>query len=49
MKVIQFVEGSFVNKLITTLILINAVTLGLETVPSIMDKYGEIILFIDRR
>lgn len=33
---------------ITSLILINAVTLGLETVPSVMADYGSIILTIDK-
>lgn len=43
-----FVEGTLVTKIITILILINAVTLGLETNPSIFGKYYGIITFIDK-
>ncbi len=47
LKIKQFVEGKFAVRFITALILINAVTLGLETDQSIMDKYGTILLTID--
>lgn len=47
LKVKHFVEGKFAIRFITALILINAVTLGLETDQSIMDKYGSILLTID--
>lgn len=43
-----FIEGSLCIKIITTLILINAVTLGLETNPQIMQDYGTIITAIDK-
>jgi voltage-gated sodium channel len=44
----RWVESpKFVNTIIA-LILINAVTLGMETAPSIMEKYGTILMTIDR-
>ncbi len=42
-----FVEGHGFCKVITALILINAVILGLETYPSIMAAYGPILKAID--
>jgi voltage-gated sodium channel len=47
-KVSEFVEGAFFTRFIIVLILINAVTLGLETVPSVMAQYGSLILSIDK-
>lgn len=47
-KVSEFVEGKFFVKFITLLILINAVTLGLETNKGIMDAHASIIYMIDR-
>ena len=43
-----WVESPLVNRFIITLILINAVTLGLETSSGIMSHYGAMILAIDR-
>lgn len=47
-RITQFVESPLIVRLITVLILINAVTLGLETVPSFMAEYGTIIFYIDK-
>ncbi|MCI5060634.1 MAG: ion transporter [Alphaproteobacteria bacterium] len=44
----QFVEGKRFVAFITALILLNAVTLGLETNSGVMDSYGSIILFLDK-
>ncbi|MEM6460572.1 MAG: ion transporter [Pseudomonadota bacterium] len=33
---------------ISAIIIVNAITLGLETVPAVMDRAGSILLFIDR-
>ena len=44
----NLIEGRFFVIFITSLILINAVTLGLETVPPVMANYGSIILTIDK-
>lgn len=44
----DFIEGGFAIKIITTLILINAITLGLETHAPTMEGYGAIIYQIDR-
>lgn len=44
----QWVESPRFTTIIITLILINAVTLGLETVPSFMAVYGSILLTIDK-
>lgn len=46
-RITQTVEGPIVEKVIITLILINAVTLGLETSPTVMNKAGPIINLID--
>jgi len=43
-----FVEGKGFVTFITVLIIINAVTLGMETSPSLMTSYGHIISFVDR-
>lgn len=47
-KVANFVEGKFAVRFIIILILINAVTLGLETDQSIMASYGYYLLTIDK-
>lgn len=47
-KVSLFIEGTLCVRFITTLILINAVTLGLETNQAIMDAYGSTIKLIDK-
>jgi len=44
----QFVEGGLAVKIITTLIIINAITLGLETNSNIMDQYGRFIIGLDQ-
>ena len=46
-KVSEFVEGTLCVRFIITLILINAVTLGLETNAEFMDRHGELIYRID--
>lgn len=48
LMVSQWVESTGFIRFITALILINAVTLGLETDANILDNYGYILLFIDR-
>jgi len=47
-QVSELVESAGFVKFITVLILINAVTLGLETDTSMLNKYGSILHFIDR-
>lgn len=44
----EFIENPVVNRLIIALILINAVTLGLETSSGLMASHGELIKGIDR-
>lgn len=48
LRVSQWVENAGFIRFITVLILINAVTLGLETDGNMMNKYGPILHFIDR-
>ncbi len=43
-----FLERQGVSRFLITVILINAVTLGLETVPAVMERAGALILAIDR-
>jgi voltage-gated sodium channel len=43
----NFVEGKRFVSFITALIVINAITLGLETNPSVMEKHGKVIIFFD--
>lgn len=42
------VNHSMVQTSIMTLIIINAIVLGLETVPSVYDRYGSYLKFVDR-
>ena len=44
----HYVHNPIAERFIIALILINAVTLGLETSPSVMASYGKIILTIDK-
>lgn len=44
----SFIESRFVVNFITLIILINAVTLGLETNPGIMEKYGSLLIRLDQ-
>lgn len=41
------VESPRVERLVMVVILINAVTLGLETVPEVMARYGPILVWVD--
>lgn len=43
----QFVEGKAFQYVIIGLIIVNAIILGLETSPFIMDHYGSVLNFID--
>ena len=47
-KLALFIEGSFSIRFITLLIIINSITLGLETNADIMSKYGSILFSIDK-
>jgi len=47
-RVTAFVENARVQHTLLALILINAVTLGLETVPAVMAVAGDVILLLDR-
>lgn len=47
-QLIRWVENPVLNRFIIALILINAVTLGLETSPTIMSSHGELINALDR-
>lgn len=43
-----WLEQRSVQRFVITVIVINAITLGLETEPRVKEPYGEILLFIDR-
>lgn len=47
-EVAAFLDHPTVSRFLITVILINAVTLGLETVPAVMERVGPLILAIDR-
>ena len=47
-QLIRWVENPVLNRFIIALILINAITLGLETSPTIMASHGELIQALDR-
>ena len=47
-RIAEFVESPRVQRVIIALILINAVTLGLETFPSIMARAGSALHLIDQ-
>jgi voltage-gated sodium channel len=47
-SVAAFLDRPVITRFIITVILINAVTLGLETFPTVMDRAGGFILAIDR-
>ncbi|MGJ3263486.1 MAG: ion transporter [Salinarimonas sp.] len=44
----SFVESRIVERVIMVLILVNAVTLGLETVPAAMERFGAVLLALDK-
>ncbi len=44
----RFIESAFFTRAVTAVIVINAVTLGLETWDKAMASYGTILLFVDR-
>ncbi len=44
----RFIESNHVQFMILGLILINSVTLGIETIPSVMANYGSIISILDK-
>lgn len=49
MRALQsFIESRRFELFITVLVIVNAVTLGLETVPAVMAEIGGLILFLDR-
>ncbi len=48
LKLARFLERSLVQRSILALILINAVTLGLETSPDVMDRFGDFIHLLDK-
>ncbi len=48
MSLRALVESRWTERFITALILLNAVTLGLETVPAVMDRIGPLLLAFDR-
>ena len=47
-SIAQFLDRPEVSRVVIAVILINAVTLGLETVPAVMERAGALILTIDR-
>ncbi len=47
-RLTTFIENPLTQRVILALILINAVTLGLETSPAIMAVHGELILALDK-
>jgi voltage-gated sodium channel len=44
----QFLDRPDVTRFLIAIILINAITLGLETFPAVMDRAGAVVLTIDR-
>ena len=44
----RWIEDSRVQNFILALIVVNAVILGLETVPDVMRRYGQILIAVDR-
>jgi voltage-gated sodium channel len=46
-RILQFVEGPRVEKFIVVLIVLNAITLGLETSPTVMRHAGSLISILD--
>ena len=44
----SFIESKFINVFITFVILINAVTLGLEASEKLVSKIGNILTYIDK-
>ena len=44
----SFIESKIINVFITLVILINAVTLGLETSEKLVSKFGNILTYIDK-
>ncbi len=44
----QFVESNFVQRFVIAVILVNAITLGLETSPSVMDTAGGFLKILDK-
>ena len=44
----SFIESKFINVFITFVILINAITLGLETSDTLVSKFGNVLTYIDK-
>ena len=44
----SFIESRIINVFITFVILINAVTLGLETSETLVSKIGNVLTYIDK-
>ncbi len=44
----NFIESRFINIFITLVILINAITLGLETSKELVSKIGNILIYVDK-
>ena len=44
----NFIESRFINLFITLVILINAITLGLETSRELVSKIGNILIYVDK-
>jgi len=44
----NFIESKFINVFITFVILINAITLGLETSDTLVSKFGNVLTYIDK-
>lgn len=47
-RLADWIESAPVQRLIMALVILNAVTLGLETVPAAMQRYGELLVMADR-
>ena len=45
-RILSIVEDSRFDHIITAVIVINAIGLGLETSPTIMERFGEILLML---
>jgi len=48
LRVARHVESSRIQRFIIALIVLNAITLGLETSSGVMDRWGDVLLTVDR-
>lgn len=47
-RLARWVDGAVVQRIIIALVILNAVTLGLEAIPPVMARYGDVLVSVDR-